>query len=312
MRYAQLGTTGLEVSVVSFGTSPLGDMFGVADEDAGIDSVHRALDAGINFFDSSVYYGGGLAESRLAKALGSHRDEVVIGTKAGRFAVDEFDFRPERIRASLQQSLRLLGTDRVEIFQLHDIEHVPMGPVFEDSYAELVKLRDEGLCRFIGMTGYPVAALRRAVLETDLDVVLCYAHATLLDDTLRTGLLPAAQQRGTGVINAAAVALGLLTPGPVKISSMSHPADEEILAATERVKAICAEAGVNVSSLANQYSIQRSGCATTLIGTVNPRHLDDAVAAVDSPIDEELLSRVLEAAADVRGRGWRSGLPENN
>lgn len=312
MRFQQLGTTGLQVSMVSFGTSPLGDMFGVADEDAGIASVHRAFDAGINFFDSSTYYGGGLAEQRLARALGPHRDEVLIGTKAGRFDVDEFDFRPERIRASLQRSLRMLETDRVDIFQLHDIEHVPLGPLFEDSYAELAALRDEGLCRYIGMTGYPIAAMRRAVQETSLDVVLCYAHATLLDNTLLTGLLPAAQERGTGVINASAVGLGLLTPGPVTISNAGHPADPEIRAAAARVKALCAEAGANVSTLANQYSIQRSGCATTLIGTVNPQHLDDAVAAVESPIDEELLTRVLDTTADVRHRGWRSGRPENN
>ena len=159
MRYQQLGDTGLTVSIVSFGTSPLGNMFGaVGDRDAE-QIVHRALDAGINFFDTSPCYGGGLAETRLGKAMRGRRDEVVVGTKAGRYGVDRFDFSPSRIRASLEQSLRRLGTDYVDIFQLHDIEYVNLEPVLTDSYAELVRLRDDGKCRFIGMTGYPTATL---------------------------------------------------------------------------------------------------------------------------------------------------------
>ena len=81
MHYNQLGKTDLTVSAVSFGTAPLGDMFGAAEESDAIATVHRAYDAGINFFDSSPYYGGGLAERRLGIALRGRRDEVVIGTK---------------------------------------------------------------------------------------------------------------------------------------------------------------------------------------------------------------------------------------
>src|SRR5437764_10372771 len=103
MRYQQLGKTGLEVSAVSFGTAPLGDMFGTADEKDALITVRRAIDLGINFFDSSPYYGNGLAERRLGTAVRGHRDEVVIGTKAGRYGVDEFDFSPKRIRESLHE-----------------------------------------------------------------------------------------------------------------------------------------------------------------------------------------------------------------
>src|SRR5205085_7492160 len=97
---------------------------------------------------------------------------VVIGTKAGRYGVDDFDFSPGRLRESLHESLRLLQTDYVDVFQLHDIEFVKLDGVFQDSYAELVRLREEGKCRIIGMTGYPRHTLRRAVQETELDVVL--------------------------------------------------------------------------------------------------------------------------------------------
>jgi L-galactose dehydrogenase len=309
--YGELGTTGLRVSAVAYGTAPLGNMFGGTDEQQAMTSVRRAVDAGINFFDTSPYYGNGLAEERLGKAVGTIRDQVVVGTKAGRYGFDDFDFSPARIRASLTDSLRLLGVDHVDILQLHDVEFVDLDGVLGESYQELAKLRDEGKCRFIGMSGYPIATLRRAIAETDLDVVLSYAHGTLLDTCVKDDLVPVARERGVGVINAAAVALGLLTPGGSRIGH-DHPADAGIRAAAQRIAAACAAAGVDVSFLANQYAIQRSGCATTVVGTTNPKHLDSAVAAAGTPIDEDLLSAVLEAAGPVRNRCWASGRAENN
>lgn len=85
MEYGELGRTGLRVSVVGYGTAPLGDMFGANDEDAALQSAYRALDAGINFFDSSPFYGVGLAERRLGKVLSGRRHEIIVGTKAGRY-----------------------------------------------------------------------------------------------------------------------------------------------------------------------------------------------------------------------------------
>lgn len=309
MQYNILGRTGLKISAVSFGTAPLGDMFGAADEAAAIDAVHHAVDSGINFFDSSPYYGQGLAEQRLGRAVGGIRDDVLIGTKAGRNGREDFDFSPAAIRSSLERSLRLLGTDFVDIFQLHDIEFVDLDGIFDESYGELVRLRDEGKCRYIGMTGYPMRTLSRAVSETELDVVLSYAHFTLLNTELESMLEPVCAERDTAVINAAAVGLGLLTNAGPRIDL---PAPTEIRDAARSVTALCNERGVDISYLANQYSIQRSGCATTVIGTTKTKNLDAAVDAVSSPIDEELLSEVLSATEHVRRMSWISGLPENN
>jgi L-galactose dehydrogenase len=205
----------------------------------------------------------------------------------------------------------LLGTDYVDILQLHDVEFVDLeGPIGE-GYGELVQLRDAGMCRFIGMTGYPTAMTRRVMTECDLDVTLSYAHCTLLDACLTDEVLPLAQEREVGVINAAAVALGLLTEaGPP--AHIAQVVGEEICAVARRIVEVCRRHGANVSFLANQYSIQRSGCATTLIGTTKQRHLDSAVAAVEKPIDEELLADVLAAAGSDRGRHWTSGLAQNN
>jgi hypothetical protein len=102
-------------------------------------------------------------------------------------------------------------------------------------------------------------------------------------------VIPLAQERGVGVINAAAVALGLLThAGPPPY--IAQLAGEEICTAARRTVEVCQRHGADVSFLANQYSIQRSGCATTLIGTTKQQHLDSALAAAEEPIDEDLLA----------------------
>lgn len=311
MEYSALGATGLTVSSLAFGTAPLGDLFGAADDDQGQRAVQQALEAGITFFDSSVYYGNGLAEERLGRALRGRRDDVVLMTKAGRFGPDDFDFSPGRLRASLEESLRLLQTDHVDIFLVHDIEFVPLEPVLTDSFAELQRLRDEGKCRFIGASGYPLATLRRVITETPADVVLSYGHGTLLDGCLDHALLPLAAEHDVAVVNAAAVCLGLLTPRGSFLADR-HPATPAIKAAAERARETCRRHDADVAFLANQYAIQRGGCPTTVVGTTKPHHLQAAVEAAQRPIDEQLLAEVLTAVGDVRGQDWASGLPENN
>ena len=309
MEYARLGRTELEVSRLGFGTAPLGELFGAVDECAAIAVVHEALDLGISFFDTAAYYGN--AEERLGKALVGRRDQVVLGTKTGRYGVNDFDFSPGRIRRSVENSLRLLKTDYVDILQFHDIEFVPLDPVFEDSYAELRAMRDGGLCRYIGMTGYPAPVMNAAMTQTELDVCLTYAHATLLDDTLEREIAPVADAQGVGLIDAAAVALGLLTPAGSSIK-LDHPSTPAIRAAASRMVSLCAKRGVDIAFVANQYSLQRSRCATTLIGTGKSRHLRSAVDALEEPLDEQLLTELLAMRPAMGERTWPSGLPENS
>lgn len=301
MLVERLGLTDLDVSKLGFGTAPLGERFGPVEEAAAVAVVHEALDLGITFFDTAASYGS--AEERLGKALVGRRDEVVVGTKAGRYGFDDFDFSPARIRRNAEHSLRLLRTDYVDILQLHNIEFIPLGPLLDDSYAELAAMRDEGLCRYIGMTGYPAARMNAAMTQTDIDVCLTYAHATLLDDTLQREIAPVAVSRGVGLINSAAVSLGLLTPGGSNIQT-AHPATAVIREAAARMIQLCANRGVDIAFVANQFSLQRSGCATTLIGTAKSHHLRSAADAVDAPLDEELVEDVLALRPPVADRAW--------
>lgn len=310
MKKNPLGSTGLTVSEVAFGTSPLGELFGPLDEVDAIRTVHEVIDLGINIIDSSPYYGN--AEERLGKALtGGRRDKIVLATKAGRYGFDDFDFTPQRIRRSFAESCRKLATDYIDIYQLHDIEFQPLDPIIHDSIPELLEMKEEGLVGAIGVTGYPAATITRMIEECDLDVTLTYSHATLIDGSLEGTVLPAAAAKGTGVINAAAVYLGLLTPGGSSID-IDHPATPGAREAAAAMVALCRERGVNIAHLANQYSIQRSGGATTVIGTRKIEHVREAVEAASDPIDEELLATVLALRPPIAQRTWSSGLPENN
>ena len=306
MQHSPLGATGLQVSQVALGTAPLGGgLFGDCDEQQAERVVHEALDLGITLVDTSPYYGD--AEGRLGRALrGGRRDRVVLATKAGRYGGDDFDFSASRIRSSLQRSLDLLQTDHVDVFQLHDVEFVPLEQIREVAVPALLALREEGLVRAVGVTGYPVETICALVEEFDLDVVLTYAHATLLDDSLQTRVLPVAEANGTAVMNAAAVSLGLLTPNGGSMAA-DHPATPVIREAAAAVVALCEREGVDVARLANQYSIQRSGAVTTVIGTRKPANVRAAVEAASEPVDEDLLAAVLALRPPADQRTWPAG-----
>jgi L-galactose dehydrogenase len=309
MEFRPLGRTGLRVSSVSFGSGPLGGLFGPLDEAAAVRLVDEVIDLGINLIDTSPHYGS--AEYRLGKALTpAKREKVILATKAGRYGLDDFDFSPQRIRASVEASLRLLGTDHVDILQLHSIEFANLDPVLEEGYAELVRLKEQGTCRFIGMTGYPVKTLARVMRETDVDVVLTYAKGTLLDDSITTELRPIAEERGVGLINAAAVALGLLTPGGSTML-IEHPAPSAVREAATKMIKLAETKGVDIAFLANQYAIQRTETATTVVGTGKSGNLRAAIEAAETPIDDHLLAEFL-ALRPQGTRQWTIGLEENN
>jgi len=113
-------------------------------------------------------------------------------------------------------------------------------------------------------------------------------------------------------MNAAAVALGLLTPAVHRLAAEGHMAPAAVVDAALRMNAVCEAAGASISFLANQYAIQRSGAVTTVVGTTNRAHLREAVEAADAPIDEELLAAVLAERPDPAAAQWGLGLPQNS
>ena len=165
MEFGTLGNTGLRVSRIGFGCAGIGNEYGGVTDEGAIEVVHHALDRGINYFDTSTYYGRGLSEERLGKALVGHRDQVVLATKGGRFDAPletGFDFSYDGIIEMCEASLRRLRTDFIDVYQLHDIEFGHKNQVFDEAMRALLDLKEAGKARYVGVTGYPLDLLSEA------------------------------------------------------------------------------------------------------------------------------------------------------
>ena len=309
MEYRSLGTTGVELSALSFGASSLGQEFRSVDLSEAVAAVHAALDAGINFFDTSPYYGRGMSEVLLGVALRDvARDRYYLGTKLGRYDVDKFDFSAERVVESVDVSLHRLGVEHLDFVHCHDIEFVSLDTIVDETLPALRELRDAGKVRFVGVSGYPMEAFRRILQATTLDSVLSYSSYTLQNRALRSAASAFAES-GVGIINSAPFDMRLLTnAGPPDW----HPAAPEIVSACAEAATLCRSQGQDIAKLALQFSVRQPTFATCVAGTANPARISEWVRWLEDPLDEELLAQVEACLRPILNVGRVVGLPENN
>ncbi|KAB1213251.1 L-galactose dehydrogenase [Morella rubra] len=186
-------------------------------------AVREAFRLGINFFDTSPYYGETLSEKVLGKALkalGAPRQDYIVSTKCGRY-IEGFDFSAERVTRSIDESLARLQLDYVDILLCHDIEFGSLDQVVNETMPALQKLKEAGKIRFIGVTGLPLEVFMYVldrVPPGTVDVILSYCHYSINDSTLED-LLPYLKSKGVGIITASPLAMGLLTEsGPPRLA----------------------------------------------------------------------------------------------
>jgi L-galactose dehydrogenase len=309
MKYRKLGRTGLDVSALSFGASSLGSVFRETDDAESIRTVHEALDLGINLIDVSPYYGLTKAETVLGKAISQcARDRFILTTKAGRYGSDEFDFSEQRILASVDESLKRLQTDYIDILFLHDIEFVAFEQVAEGAFSALEKLKQSGKIRYYGVSGLPLAVFEKAVAHTQLDAVLSYCHYSL-NDTSLLELAPLLDKHGVGLISASPLSMGLLSTRPV---ADWHPATDDIKAICKKAADHCANKGADITKLAVQFAVANERIPTTLVSTANPDNIRKNIQWIEEPMDEQLLSEVLAILEPIHNQTWVSGQPEYN
>ena len=306
MEYRPLGKTGLKVSLLAQGGAAFGQQFGPVSAAEAADCVHAAIDAGINLVDTAAFYGRGLAEEFLGKALqGGWREKAFICTKACRLGDAEFDFSPEGTRRCFEASLKRLSTDRVDILLAHDIEFADdYEYVFNETAKVLHQLKKEGKARFIGMSCYPLGLLKQAIEKCELDAVISYAHCNLYNTRLITELLPTAEKHGVGVLNASPLAMGLLTNhGP----QPWFPGPKEIVDACRQAADLCRSRGTDIAVLGMQFCYRQQGIASVLTGTARKAELEVNLRAMNEPLDEALLAEVLKVLEPVKDRTWTSG-----
>jgi L-galactose dehydrogenase len=309
MEYRKLGNTQLTVSILGFGMSPLGDTFRRTEPREGKRAVHLAIDLGINFFDVSPLYGLTLAEERLGEALDGKRRDVILVTKCGRYAEDVFDFSAKRVTASIEESLRRLRTDHVDLLLAHDVEFGDVRQIIEETIPAMRRLQEQGKTRFIGISGYPLKTLVRIADSIPIDSILTYCRYNLMIDDMDTILMPVADKHGIGVINASGLHMGILTE---RGAPDWHPAPQAVRDAGKQAAEFCRQQRVDLSELALRFCFDYPRVASTLVGMSTCNHVRMNIQALGASTDPQIMRQVQAILAPVYNYVWPSGRPENH
>lgn len=305
-----LGKTGLEVPILGFGASSIGQEFRRVNLNEALGSVHAALECGLNFIDTSPFYGRGMSEVLLGMALREvKRESYILCTKLGRYDLPHFDFSAKRVAESVDVSLHRLGTDHLDIILCHDIEFVPMQQIVDETIPALRKIQQQGKVRFIGFSGYPQKIFRFICDQTDVDCVLSYNQYTLQNTRFADESVPYLKAKGVGIMNAGPFSARLLTNAPLP-AWLKEP--ETVKSAARQAAALCTSRGNDIAKLALQFSVAHADLATTIAGSANPENIRRWAKWVTEPLDQELLADVLAIFQPVKNLGHQEGLPENN
>ncbi|HEY3450469.1 MAG TPA: aldo/keto reductase [Myxococcales bacterium] len=225
MRYRKLGTSDLQGSVVAFGAWAIGGgpWWGPTDDTESIRALHAALDAGVNLVDTAPVYGFGHSEEIVGKALQGRRDKVVVATKCGLWWDDAtgapfFDqggktvrrsLSPKTLRVEVEQSLKRLGTDRIDVLQTHWQAVPPAATPIAETMACLMDLKKQGKLRAIGVSNATPAQMEEYRAAGVLDV--CQPRYSMLDRAIEKDVLPYCQQKGIATFVYSPLEQGLLT-----------------------------------------------------------------------------------------------------
>ena len=305
-----LGRTGLQLPILGFGASSLGQEFRSVTLDEAVQSVRVALDLGINFIDTSPFYGRGMSEVLLGVALRDvPRDSYTLCSKLGRYDLQHFDFSARRVAESIDVSLHRLRTDHLDIMLCHDIEFVPMQQIVDETIPALRRAKAAGKIRFIGFSGYPQKIFRFICDQTDVDCVLSYNQYTLQNTRFAEESVPYLKAKGIGVMNAGSFSARLLTNAPLP-AWLKEP--ESVKAAARAAAQLCANRGVDIAQLALQFSCANPDITTTVAGSANPENIRRWASWLSQPVDADLLAEVHALFAPVKNLGHQEGLAENN
>ena len=303
-----LGRGGLRVSALALGTAPLGNLYApVAEEDAAA-TVGSALEAGLTYVDTAPHYGLGLAERRLGRLLaGLPRDRFVVSTKVGRLvrplapgetadpegfadsppARRVWDLSGDGVRRSLEESLERLGLDRVDIVLVHDPDDHER-EAYEQAFAALIELRDQGVVAAIGAGMNQAEMLTRFVRDLDLDLVLVAGRYSLLDQRALAELLPTCAARGTAVVVGGVFNSGLLADPRPGATFDYAPAPAELVDRAARLAEVCARHRTPLRAAALAFPFGHPAVTSVLVGARTAAEVEDAMACFRRPVPEAL------------------------
>jgi aryl-alcohol dehydrogenase-like predicted oxidoreductase len=324
MQFRRLGRDGPEISVVGLGAWAIGgSSWGPQDDQESIAALHHALDSGINWVDTAPVYGLGHSEEVVGQVLRETTAEALVFTKCGLnwYGRDDQqpqnDLRPESIRFELEQSLKRLGTDHVDLYQFHTPD-TATGTRVEDSWAAMVELVEEGKARWIGVSNFDVALLRRCERVRHVDSL--QPPLSLINRAALAEVVPWCAAHGVGVICYGPMQAGLLSGAFDRerladlaeddwrrdSPSFQEPALSANLALAERLEPIAERHGVGVAAVAVAWVTAQPGVTGAIVGARRPSQVDGWLPAGDLVLDREDLA---EIRAAVRETGAGGGEP---
>jgi D-threo-aldose 1-dehydrogenase len=277
----------IELGPLGLGTAPLGGLYEAVEDETAHAVVERAWELGLRFFDTAPLYGSGLAERRLGAVLqGKPRDELVVSTKVGRLLRPGspdwpgappleayFDFSYDGALHSLEGSLERLGLDRVDIALVHDPDdHYEQA--LTGAFRALVRLRDEGAVRAIGVGMNQAEMLCRFAREADPDCFLVAGRYTVLDRTAAADFLPLCEERGIAVIAGGVFNSGILAGGD---TFDYESAGADVVARVERLRGVCARWKAPLAAAAVQFPARHPAVASVLVGCRSAAELEEDV-----------------------------------
>jgi D-threo-aldose 1-dehydrogenase len=317
-----LGRTGLAVPEIAFGAGPLGGFYGPVDADSGARAARRAFELGVRYFDVAPLYGHGRAELVLGHALRDiDRDAYLLSTKVGRYLVPAggpgqpgraraegapfnpvLDYSHDGVMRSLQQSMLRLGTSRIDIVYIHDVDAHSQGSedaaeaafraAMTGALPALLELKRSGVIRAIGVGINQPHWARRWLAEADLDLLMLAGRLTLLNQEAKPDILATCATRGIGYVAAGAFNGGMLARGGQAGWRFNYrPAPAETVQRYQRLVALANDLGVDLKAAAIQFVLRHAEVSTHVIGASTAGEVEENLRLARAPIPEAFWSQ---------------------
>jgi D-threo-aldose 1-dehydrogenase len=299
----RLGRTDLMATPICFGTSGIGDMpdtygYGV-DEERAKATIRAIFDSPVNFLDTSRIYGMGRSEERIGAVIRERGlpPGFVISTKLDRDPeTNRFD--AAQARRSLEQSLKALGVERIDVLHLHDPEHarsLDEATSREGALGELFRIKEEGLATAVGLAAGKVSVMMPLLREWDFDAMITHNRFTLANRNAEE-MMDLAHAKGIAVLNAAPYASGVLAKGVNEYPRYVYQdASPEALDPIRKIEEICARYGVPPGAAALQFSTRDPRVTSTIVGVTKPERIQQTLEWASFPIPDALWAELKAA-----------------
>ena len=296
-----IGSTGLAVAPIMFGTSSLGNMPDTYGYEVGEararDTVAAIFDGPSNCIDTSNNYGFGRSEARIGAVIrerGGLPKGAILSTKLDR-DMETGRFDATRARQSLEESLERLGLESVPMLHLHDPEHARDLSEIEargGALDELFKMKEKGFAKAVGLAMGRIDLQFRLLRNWPFDALISHNRYTLINRSANE-MFDFANEHGMAILNAAPYAGGVFAKGSAQMPRVTYQeADEEALAPIRRIEAICARRGVAPGAVALQFSMRDPRIASTIVGVSKPERVAETLAWAQADIPEDVWEEI--------------------